>query len=160
MIIIACVDDNLGLLFNNRRQSRDGILIKDILDFIGNKILWINTYSKQLFPEQENIIVSENFIDEANEGDFCFIEDIDVKKYVDKIEKIILYFWNREYPADRKFDINLDDWILTHEKDFEGSSHEKITQKIYIRRNEGWEEVIKQKRKLKHKPGLRFRSLL
>ena len=76
MIIIACVDDNLGLLFNNRRQSRDGILIKDVLDFIDNKMLWINTYSKQLFPEQENIIVSEKFIDEAGEGDFCFIENI------------------------------------------------------------------------------------
>ena len=160
MIIIACVDDNLGLLFNNRRQSRDGILIKDILDFLDNKMLWINTYSKQLFPEQENIIVSENFIDEADEGDFCFIENIDLEKYIDKIEKIILYFWNREYPSDRKFDINLDDWVLTNEKDFEGSSHEKITQKIYIRRNEGWEKVTKQRRKLKHKPGLRFRSLL
>ena len=31
MKIIACLDDNNGLLFNNRRQSRDRVVIEDIL---------------------------------------------------------------------------------------------------------------------------------
>ena len=49
MKIIACLDDNNGLLFNNRRQSRDRVVIEDILKDCHNSKLWINNFSKSLF---------------------------------------------------------------------------------------------------------------
>ena len=44
MKIIACLDDNNGLLFNNRRQSRDRVVIEDILKDCHNSKLWINNF--------------------------------------------------------------------------------------------------------------------
>ena len=35
MILIACVDDNLGMLFNNRRQSMDRVLRARLLKLCG-----------------------------------------------------------------------------------------------------------------------------
>ena len=34
MILIACVDDNLGMLFNNRRQSMDRVLRARLLKLL------------------------------------------------------------------------------------------------------------------------------
>ena len=49
------------------------------------------------------------------------------------IEKIILFKWNRNYPGDFFFDIDVtsNHWILQESKDFPGSSHEKITMEVY-----------------------------
>ncbi len=38
-------------------------------------------------------------MDKARPGDFCFIENVAPSAYEDKIEKIILYRWNRTYPG-------------------------------------------------------------
>lgn len=135
MVLITCVDEKNGMLFNNRRQSRDRILIEHIFGLIGNKRLWINSFSKELFESQKNnnLTVDDNFISKINKDEFCFIENISPVTLEDKTDKIILYNWNRAYPADRYFDIQLENWILQSEKDFVGSSHEKITERIYIR---------------------------
>ena len=51
---------------------------------------------------------------------------------MDRVEKIILYKWNRHYHADHYFDISLlDGWVLNDIVDFKGSSHEKITREVY-----------------------------
>ena len=53
----------------------------------------------------------------------------------DKINTLIIYKWNRIYPADLHFDINVNDvsWELIDSEEFNGSSHEKITREIYRR---------------------------
>lgn len=39
MEIIACVDDNMGMMFNHRRQSQDQALIEHVLEATkGNKL--------------------------------------------------------------------------------------------------------------------------
>lgn len=135
MVLITCVDEKNGMLFNNRRQSRDRILIDHICKLIGDRKLWVNSFSKELFEIQKNnnLITDDDFINKINKDEFCFIENISPVTLVDKIDRIILYNWNRAYPADRYFDIQLENWILQSEKDFVGSSHEKITERIYIR---------------------------
>ncbi len=35
MILIVCVDDNKGMMFNHRRQSQDRVLRRHILDMSG-----------------------------------------------------------------------------------------------------------------------------
>lgn len=135
MILITCVDEKNGMLFNNRRQSRDRILIDHICNLIGDRKLWVNSFSKELFESQKNnnLITDDDFINKINKDEFCFIENISPVTLVDKIDRIILYNWNRAYPADRYFDIQLENWILQSEKDFVGSSHKKIMERIYIR---------------------------
>ena len=137
MIIIACVDERNGMMFNRRRQSRDSAVCGDILRECGGKKLYMSTYSGKLFGdvEEKNIRISEDFLKEAEEEDFCFIEDIQISGFENKIRTVILYQWNRRYPADRYFLLDLSDgsWELQRTEELKGSSHEKITKEVYER---------------------------
>ena len=139
MNIIICLDDNNGMMFNKRRQSQDRILRADLKEFIKDKDLYMNNYSYKLYKDIDNgnIKVSENFLEQCTENDFCFVEDKLLNNYINKINNIIIYKWNRIYPSDLYFDINLtsNSWELLETKGFEGSSHEKITRIIYRRVN-------------------------
>ncbi len=129
MILITCVAKNNGMLFNNRRVSRDRKVIEDIRRFVDDKKIVINGFSEELFMLDDEVKIVNTF--EGEEGQFCFIEDVLPSTFEDKIERIILYNWNVEYPADMYFDIDLSKWQLESEYEFEGFSHEKITRKIY-----------------------------
>lgn len=135
MILIVCLDNNLGMLFNDRRQSQDSCLRKRILKLSGQKKLWMDAYTFAQFAEdkKDNIVVAEDFLQQAGEGEYCFAEKAELKKAADKIEKIIIYKWNRDYPADRYFSLSLKGWLLTSVTDFTGSSHEKITEEVYVK---------------------------
>lgn len=135
MILIVCVDEKNGMMFNNRRQSKDRILSEHILKIVDNKKIWMNSYSKSAFEGQEslNITVDDNFIEKIDKDEYCFVENIDVNTIINKVDKIIVYNWNRHYPADRYFNINLEEWVVDSENEFTGSSHEKISEKIYVR---------------------------
>lgn len=139
MNIIICLDDNNGMMFNKRRQSQDRILRADLKEFIKDKDLYMNNYSYKLYKDIDNgnIKVSENFLEQCTENDFCLVEDKLLNNYINKINNIIIYKWNRIYPSDLYFDINLtsNSWELLETKGFEGSSHEKITRLIYRRVN-------------------------
>ena len=41
MIIMVCVDDNNGMMFNKRRQSQDRVLRQRMLELAGEKKLWM-----------------------------------------------------------------------------------------------------------------------
>ena len=53
--------------------------------------------------------------------------------YQNKLEKIVLFRWNRVYPADTWLDLSLDEegWHLVNCQEFSGSSHKTITQEVY-----------------------------
>lgn len=58
MIAIVTIDDNNGMMFNKRRQSKDIRLIERILDIAGTNRIWVSEYSSQLFDtSKDNIIV-------------------------------------------------------------------------------------------------------
>ena len=128
MKFIVCLDDKNGMLFNKRRQSRDKILIDNMLEFCKGEKLYTNDYSATLFPEN-SVVICEDF--ESIENGFVFAENFMVTE--DKIQEIIIYKWNRVYPADTYFNISLDGWSLAETVDFIGSSHEKITRERYVR---------------------------
>lgn len=133
MQIIVCVDDNLGMLFNKRRQSRDQALIEDALNRIEK--IWIHTFSEKLFEGYaDRIIVDDEFLLKAGARDVCFVENQTLMPYIDKVEELILYKWNRRYPSDFKLDINLEDWQMVSQEEFAGKSHEKIIREKYVRR--------------------------
>ncbi len=136
MNVIVCTDIKMGTMFNQRRQSRDKLLCQKVLSFVKDARLILKPYSSVLFEDLDaNIMVDENHLKTAKNGDFCFVEGDALLPFEDKIESIILFNWNRDYPSDRKLDIDLPKvWETVYTEDFAGSSHEKITVQIYVRR--------------------------
>lgn len=140
MIVIACVDNNMGMLFNQRRQSQDKVLREKILQCCEGHKLWMNAYSYKQFEGQAankdiTICVAEDFLTRAEAEDYCFVENADVANCSNEIEQIILFCWNRDYPADFYFTVPVHSkpWRLVSQEDFCGSSHEKITEEVYSR---------------------------
>ena len=130
MNIIACVDDNKGQLFNGRRQSKDIQVISKILNITEGKNLLINSFSEKLF--EEKAIVNVDFLECAGEGDFCFIENVSASEYIEKINKVYLFKWNRKYPSDFTFDLELENnFHLVSVEEFQGNSHELVTLEVW-----------------------------
>ena len=132
---MVCVDDNNGMMFNKRRQSQDRVLRQRMLELSGEKKLWMNDYSRRQFPEEEagHIAVTESDFLDIAPGEICFLEDQDPAQYEAQIEELILFRWNRVYPADLHCTMDLSVWKLTETEEFAGNSHEKITQERYVR---------------------------
>lgn len=135
MIWISAVDNSMGLMFNHRRQSMDRLLRKRVLEMAAGKKLWMNAYSAGQFGDEgrDIITVDENFLSHAGEGDFVFCEDQLMNPWMERIESVILYRWNRDYPGDMFLDFDASQWKLAKTEDFAGSSHEKITEEIWVK---------------------------
>ncbi len=132
MKLIVIVDDQMGLSFNHRRQSRDHILCQYIADLTDGSRMFMNEYSYKLMkPYISDAVVSEACLDEAAEEDYCFVETEDPTAYKDRITELVLCRWNRAYPGDVHFTMDLTDWTLIHTEEFPGSSHEKLTIEFY-----------------------------
>ncbi|WP_455539165.1 hypothetical protein [Terrisporobacter sp.] len=138
MNLIICLEDNNGMMFNKRRVSQDVIVREDIYKSLDGKSLIMNNYSFKMFQKDnkdENIVVSENLPIDDKEN-FQFIEDKHLSEFEDMIDKIIVYYWNRRYPSDFKFDIDFSNgrWEVISEEEFPGKSHEKITKKVILKK--------------------------
>ena len=134
--VALCTDERGGMMFNKRRQSRDRVLISELLGSTDGKI-YISKYSRLLFePHIERVVVCDDPIKECGEGDVCFVEDTPILPYVADISRIIIYNWNRRYPYDRTFEVDLNACGFTKvcETEFAGSSHEKITKGVFERK--------------------------
>ena len=133
MILVVCIDDRGGMLFNRRRQSQDRLLREDLLREAAGRSLWMNAYSaKQFAPLPENIRVAEDFPAQAGDGDFCFFENVNPVPWLERAERIVLYRWNRHYPADRWFPQPLPGRTVQRTEDFPGASHETITKEVLV----------------------------
>lgn len=129
MNLIVCIDNNNGIMFNQRRVSRDSKVIEDILNMTKNSKIMCSKYTSNMFASKKNIIE----IKEVTEQDgFYFHEDLKPNSDI-KYNKIIVYNWNRDYPSDEIFTHDLSAYKLLETKEFPGSSHEKITRNIYER---------------------------
>ena len=137
MILIVCADDNGGVMFNHRRQSRDRVLRSRVLQMTEGKKLWMSEYSARQFgPElAPQITVCNELLEQAGPGEYCFLEGQPAAGAADRVESVILFKWNRVYPTDVTFDLwPLEEpWQLTEVSEFEGSSHEKITMEVYVK---------------------------
>ena len=138
MIIIQCVDNRNGTFFNRRRQSQDRLLRSRILSELHGRRLWMNAYSLRQFqkelPLEVRLSVDEDFLTKAGTGEVCFVEGLPLLPWLDRIEQVILYRWNRDYPADTYLDRALDapPWSLAAREDFPGFSHPMLTKEVYI----------------------------
>ena len=123
MNIFVCIDKSRGMMFNNRRQSKDQEVISKIIELSGDSLLLMSEYSAEMFPQNPNIIANNDFSLQAKEGDFCFIEDTVIP--TEKVQKVYLFNWNRDYPADKFFDFDLTNFKRIKKTEFAGSSHKR-----------------------------------
>ena len=137
MKIIVCLDDYGGMLFNFRRQSRDRVLIDDVMSSLGDKKIYILEFSESLFSAYEGrYVVVEDFSTlEKSDDCVCFVENVSVAQMLSKISTVTVYHWNRVYPRDFVFDINLEKegFSLMSSHEFAGYSHENIRKEVYER---------------------------
>ena len=134
MILAVCIDDSNGLMFNNRRLSSDKAVVMDLIKSAEPDVVLIAPYSAPLFKDSENRVrVLEDPLN--NEKGFCFAECGDFASIVHNVKKLIVYKWNRRYPSDRKFplDVFTSCMHLEYAEEFEGSSHPCITKEVYVR---------------------------
>ena len=83
MILIVCVDDDNGMMFNHRRQIQDRVLRERVLGMTAGSRLWMNHYTEKQFATENapQINVDDGFLNEAAPGDYCFVEGDDVTNY-------------------------------------------------------------------------------
>lgn len=132
MTLILCLDDNRGMMFNHRRQSRDRVLIAELLETAGEHRLLVSPYSRALFPaEAACVAVADDPCAFAQKHDFAFVEDTDPTSAWEKVTTVILYRWNRAYPADVYFRGDMTGFSLLETTEFVGSSHDQITKEVW-----------------------------
>ena len=133
MNLIICLDNNNGMGFAGRRQSADRVLARHILSFTANTKVWMSPHSAAFFGESpDNFVFRQTYWMDAGEQDYCFAEYDFPPEAIKLVRSIIVYRWNRFYPADRYFPA---EELMKRSKrvgsEFSGSSHERITQEIY-----------------------------
>ncbi len=130
MHIILCLDKNNGMLFHNRRQSRDCKVIENIFAELPDQLLYIQPFSKTLFADyQELVCITEMLTDSMT----CFLEQPPPKTILDRANRLTIYRWDKVYPADQKLDMPLSYWLLQSIEMFPGKSHATITKEVYIK---------------------------
>lgn len=127
MILAVCVDNAFGMTFHNRRQSKDAALRQRLMELCGGK-LRMSAYSAKQF--EQPVYAGEDYLSGAAAGDWCFAENGEYEAWADRIEQIVLFRWNRDYPADLHFQFP-GKWTLLSREDFPGTSHDTITQEVY-----------------------------
>ena len=136
MTVIVCVCDGGGMLFSKRRVSRDKKVIEDVVS-ISDGVLFATEYSAKLFFESDaSVIVADNPLALAGEGDFAFVEEHKISDFSQKISQLVIYRWNRKYPFDFSLDASPEGmgFVLAESCDFAGNAHEKITREIWKRK--------------------------
>lgn len=141
MNVIICLDKNNGNFFNGRRQSLDREIIKKIALLVNNKTIWMSPYSAELFDAVKKIPVHKHvdvhYMDQAENLDYCFVEGDSLKQYIKEINTILIFRWDKVYPADRYLDISLSDFTPVYEMGFHGNSHEQIIMEMYKKKIPG-----------------------
>lgn len=138
MDIFAAIGKKGGMMFFKRRVTKDQVFIDYIIEKCDKRNLYMNEYSKELFCDKDNIIVDENFLDIATNDGCCFVENVDIADYTDKIDRIYLCDWGRKYPATFYFDINVFDdpnWKFITFENLIGKSHDSMVVFIFENRN-------------------------
>ena len=134
--VALCLDSKGGMTFFGKRQSRDRVLISELVKSNSRRPIYAENYSSIIFEGHENINFSDNPLADCPDGGTCFVEKSDLLPYLDDIDIFIIYKWNTAYPADKTFPINLrqNSFTLLGKVDFVGSSHDKITKETYRRK--------------------------
>ena len=130
MTIYLCLDDRGGLLFNNRRLSRDAAVLADMA---ASGMVTIDPFS-------EKLAVSSGMSYALAGGEIpadarFFLENRDPDALLPQAERLVIYRWNRHYPSDVRWEKSPADYgfALVETTEFPGKSHERITKEVYVK---------------------------
>lgn len=128
MTIYLCLDDRNGMLFNKRRQSRDAAVLEDIRASVPD-VLTIDPFSEKLIQEAgiPYVLAGQELPEDAH----FFLEARPASDILPLASVVVIYRWNRHYPADVRFDGDLTGFSLQSTTQFPGKSHETITKEVY-----------------------------
>lgn len=126
MTLILWTGKNGEMLFNRRRCSRDRAVIADILTMYAPADICVSAYSAPLVDGARVISHPE----EAENA--LFLEDFPLSSALAKTEKLIVYRFDRAYPADVRLEIP-QDFTLRESVEFAGFSHDSITREVYVK---------------------------
>ena len=126
--LIVCISNNNGMMFNNRRQSRDRLLLEKLCTDYQNERIIIHEYSKRLFEGLPVEVTTEVCVNDAT----SFVEDPDLSPCEAIFDKIIVVRWNRDYPADKFFNVDMSAYECVNREDFIGKSHDEILIETYV----------------------------
>ena len=129
MTLYICLDDRNGLRFNKRRQSRDAAVLEDIRSQLSGDLL-IDAFSEKLIREAGIPCVLP-----PERAEDYFVEDLPTEEVLSACGKVVIYRWNRHYPADVRWEPDLVErgFLLAETSEFSGKSHEKITREVYVK---------------------------
>ncbi len=129
MTLYICLDDRNGLQFNKRRQSRDASVLEDIRSRLAGQLL-IDPFSEKLIRE-----AGIPYVLPPEEAEDFFAEAVPSEELLAKVTQLVVYRWNRHYPADVRWEPDLGalGFSLQETTEFPGKSHEKITREVYVR---------------------------
>lgn len=126
MTLIVCLDDKNGMLFGTKRQSRDSVLIQRIIHLTQGKKLVLSPYSATLFQEKKDLVITDDPAALAGGDDFLFVENTPLPE--NGFDTLLIYRWNRHYPATRFFTLTTEGFTLKETTEFQGTSHDCITE--------------------------------
>ncbi len=156
MKLIICTDTRFGYSFNQRRQSSDrevhqhmaGQLLKAEVPVSANyyttRSLLRNRefipdafFERLLLPAKEDDAPSDFLFTAARDEIYAYVENVSLIGYYHLIDEILLYIWDKRYPADLMFPASLlSAFQLKEEETFPGHSHEEIIFRHYVKRTE------------------------
>ena len=125
MTLILWAGKNGEMLFNRRRCSQDRAVIADILAEFPPSDLCVSAYSAPLF-EGARVISQPT---DAENG-VLFLEDLPLSPALALAKKLIVYRFDRIYPANVRLQIP-QIFTLTESRELTGYSHDKITREVY-----------------------------
>ena len=127
MRVFHCVDQNNGLLFNERRPSRDREVVADIERTLQGEPIAMREYSAKLFEGMDNVQVTDDFQGCEN----VFLEADDLANL--DFNTLVVYRWDKVYPADVTLSYDLKSLKLDDVSVIKGYSHDEIVKEVYTR---------------------------
>lgn len=134
------LDPKNGMAFNYRRQTRDRAVIDRLVQLFPGKCFWGAPKTEALFDGQAAVkfVADSDFLEKAGPGEIAVAEFAPSEAITAadvRIEKLILYRWDKVYPADLVFTYPLapKGWNLSGQQVFAGTSHDEITEEVYTR---------------------------
>ena len=124
MTVFVCLDDNNGMMFNGRRQSRDKTVVERVCEISGSSRLYANSYSSPLFDGADNLITDDDPMGVSQNGDYCFIENLSLKEYLHKLRNAF---------TRKRTDVDISSWKFESRFEFKGNSHDLITEEVYTK---------------------------
>ncbi len=133
MTLIVCFDMRRGVTFFGKRQSADAKVKNRIIEIADGKPIYMTEYSASLFKNTDAEVRIVSDIGSAPEDAAVFAESAELSAFRGRVTRFVIYRWNKLYPRDGSADFYPFDegmWLVSM-TDFNGSSHERVTEEIW-----------------------------